>query len=166
MPVSEAGLDGGGKVRALVIDDLAALVRAATEAGARLRAVSAYRSERKQAEVFAGWESSRGHDSALAGSARPGHSEHQLGTAIDFGSALGAAPWSGEWGGSTEGRWMADNAWRYGFVLSYPAGSSPGGTCYQAESWHYRYVGHDEAAAVHNAGVSLREYLWRIGAGA
>jgi len=163
--VSEAGLGGGGKVRALVIDDLAGLVDAASEAGARLRAVSAYRSERRQAEVFADWEASRGHDSALAGSARPGHSEHQLGTAIDFGSAAGADPWTGDWGTSTEGRWMADNAWRFGFVRSYPEGSSPDRTCYQPESWHYRYVGRDEAAAVHDAGVSLREYLWRIGAG-
>jgi D-alanyl-D-alanine carboxypeptidase len=165
VPVSRAELDGGGKVRDLVIEDLAALVDAAADAGAHLRSVSAYRSERKQAEVFAAWEADRGRESALAGSARPGHSEHQLGTAIDFGSAAGAAPWTGDWGTSTEGRWMARNAWRFGFVRSYPEGASPGQTCYQPESWHYRYVGRDEAAAVHDAGVPLREYLWRIGAG-
>jgi D-alanyl-D-alanine carboxypeptidase len=165
VPVSRAGLGGSGKVRDLVIEDLAALVDAAADAGAHLRSVSAYRSEHKQAEVFAAWEADRGRDSALAGSARPGHSEHLLGTAIDFGSAAGAEPWTGDWGSSTEGRWMAGNAWRFGFVRSYPVGASPGQTCYQPESWHYRYVGRDEAAAVHDAGVSLREYLWRIGAG-
>jgi D-alanyl-D-alanine carboxypeptidase len=57
-------------------------------------------------------------------------------------------------------RWMADNAWRFGFVLSYPKGRSDQ-TCYAYEPWHYRYFGRDLAAKIHASGLTTREYLWR-----
>ncbi len=47
--------------------------------------------------------------------------------------------------------------------MSYPKATSPAVTCYQYEPWHYRYVGRTVAKAVHDAGLSLREYLWRQG---
>jgi D-alanyl-D-alanine carboxypeptidase len=56
---------------------------------------------------------------------------------------------------------MAENAWRYGFVTSYPRGSFAQ-TCYDYEPWHYRYVGRDLAAAIRAGGLTPREYLWRI----
>jgi hypothetical protein len=55
------------------------------------------------------------------------------------------------------------NAWRYGFVMSYPADASPDRTCYKPEAWHYRYVGPATAAAVFRSGLSLREWLWAQG---
>ena len=55
---------------------------------------------------------------------------------------------------------MKKNAWRFGFVMSYPASASPDITCYRYESWHYRYVGREEAAAIHDAGTTIRQYLW------
>jgi D-alanyl-D-alanine carboxypeptidase len=54
---------------------------------------------------------------------------------------------------------MAAHAWEYGFVMSYPAGKTKK-TCYGYEPWHYRYVGRDEAAAIHASGLVLREWLW------
>ncbi len=60
---------------------------------------------------------------------------------------------------SPTARWLAANAWRYGFVMSYPEGEDAR-SCYHHEPWHYRYVGRDVAAAVHAAGVPLRAYLW------
>jgi D-alanyl-D-alanine carboxypeptidase len=56
---------------------------------------------------------------------------------------------------------MAANAWKYGFIESYPRGVSPSKTCYAYEPWHFRYVGRAEAAAVHASGLTLREWLWR-----
>jgi len=56
---------------------------------------------------------------------------------------------------------MAANAWRYGFVMSYP----PGGfleTGYDYEPWHYRFVGRERAAAVQASGLTLRTYLWNL----
>ena len=56
---------------------------------------------------------------------------------------------------------MKRNAWRYGFVLSYPAGKKSV-TCYRYESWHYRYVGRELAQRVHDSGKTLRQVLWQL----
>ena len=159
VPVSHAGIAGAGSVRRLVIADLSALARAARRAGAPLRVESAYRSYRTQVGTFAGWVRASGRSAALRASARPGHSEHQLGTAIDFSSG-GRAPWSyDDWATTRAGAWMAGNAWKYGFVLSYPK-DAMSRTCYQYEPWHYRYVGRAAAAAIHSGAVTTREWLW------
>ncbi|MBA4169012.1 MAG: D-alanyl-D-alanine carboxypeptidase family protein, partial [Chloroflexi bacterium] len=63
------------------------------------------------------WVGVGGYEQALRTSARAGHSEHQLGTAIDVTSEGGQAPWEyADWASTPAGTWMADNAWRYGFV--------------------------------------------------
>jgi D-alanyl-D-alanine carboxypeptidase len=159
VPVSRARIAGSGQIRAIVIDDLRALARAAREAGVSLAVRSAYRSYRRQAAVFAGWEAASGHEEALRFSARPDHSEHQLGTALDLQAAGGAAPWQVDFAETREGRCLARNAWRYGFVVSYPPGSEAV-VCYGAEAWHLRYVGRDVSRAVHRSGLTLREWLW------
>ena len=106
-----------------------------------------------------------GYRRALLASARPGHSEHQLGTAVDLKTPGGAAPWAyADWGSTRPGAWLARNSWRYGWVLSYPRGKSPGLTCYKYEPWHFRYVGRPLAARIHASGLTPREWLWREGA--
>jgi LAS superfamily LD-carboxypeptidase LdcB len=158
--VSEAGISGTAQVRALVIPDLAAMATAAAVAGNPIGVQSAYRSYTTQISTFQYWVNLSGYKQALLYSARPGHSEHQLGVAIDFRSAAGGAPWSGtDWGLSPAGSWMKAHAWEFGFVQSYPKGKVKK-TCYDYESWHFRYVGRDEAAAIHASGLTIREYLW------
>jgi zinc D-Ala-D-Ala carboxypeptidase len=153
---------GGGSVRRHVAADLRAMVRAAATAGAPVKVVSAYRSYGTQVYDFAYWVRVSGLASALLGSARPGHSEHQLGTTIDVTSLGAGLPWlMWDWGTTPAGRWMRLNAWRYGFVMSYPPKGSPAKTCYRYEPWHFRYVGKEMAAAVRASGLTLREYLWR-----
>jgi D-alanyl-D-alanine carboxypeptidase len=160
--VRTAGIPGDGRVRRLVIDDLRALTRAARADRIELRVSSAYRSEQEQARTFARWTQAYGLQAALLGSARPGHSEHELGTTLDFVAGNGAEPWTfDDWGATPAGRWLAANAWRFGFVLSYPAAGSPVETCYQRESWHYRYFGRTQAAAMHASGLPPRAYLWQ-----
>lgn len=165
VPVSRAfppSYDGGGQhqVRAVVIDDLAALLSDAEAAGVRLAVQSAYRSYGYQERTFAYWVETDGYEAALASSARPGHSEHQLGTAIDLRSYGGPAAWDIEdWAKTPEGAWVAANAHLYGFVMSYPEGKRDV-TCYVYEPWHYRYVGREMAAAIHASGLTPREYLW------
>ena len=128
---ARAGLNGGYLVRAIVIDDLRAMARAARTSGAGLAIQSAYRSYAEQTDTFAYWVAVAGRHQALGRSARPGHSEHQLGTTIDFMSADGGArrgtvPTGGD---SAAGRWLMRHAWQYGFVLSYPRGARDV-TCY------------------------------------
>ncbi len=157
-----ASYDGGGQhlVRAVLLDDLTALLRDAEASGVRLAVQSSYRSYDYQVSTFQYWVDRDGYAAALASSARPGHSEHQLGTAIDFRSYSGPPAWDvPDWALTPEGAWLAANAHLYGFVMSYPQGEAAT-TCYVYEPWHYRYVGRETAAAIHRSGLTPREYLW------
>jgi len=152
-----------GAIRALVIPDLAAMTRAARAAGAPIAVESAYRSYSTQISVFNSWVQALGYDQAIRGSARPGHSEHQLGVALDFKTPGGSAPWSiggYDWATSWAGAWMMKNAWKFGFILSYPRGQSSQ-VCYGYEPWHYRYFGKALAAAIHASGETSRAWLWQ-----
>lgn len=149
--------DRNASVRTIAYTDLAALREAAARAGHRLVIMSAYRSYQLQARTFDYWVSVGGYDQALRTSARPGHSEHQLGTAIDFGDGT-AAPWEyDDWATTPTGAWLAVNASAHGFVMSYPKGKTPV-TCYDYEPWHYRWVGRELAATINVSGRALREY--------
>jgi D-alanyl-D-alanine carboxypeptidase len=156
--VSRAGLRGSGLVRQRIIGDLTAMAAAARRAGAPLAVRSAYRSYQTQVATFASWVQRSGYEQALKFSARPGHSEHQLGTTIDFTTAPGA-PLSSTFGESPAGRWLASNGWRYGFVMSYPKGMKRV-SCYGYEPWHWRYFGREVARLIHESGQVPRRFLW------
>lgn len=159
---ANAGIGGGGSVRRLLVADLRAMAVAARQANSGIRVTSAYRSYRTQQSVYQREVQRYGVARARLTVARPGHSEHQLGTTIDFGSARDSKDaWQySDWAQTRAGSWMKQNAWRYGFVMSYPR-NRRSVTCYRYEPWHYRYVGRDMAARVRNSGLTLREYLWR-----
>jgi D-alanyl-D-alanine carboxypeptidase len=158
---SNAGLNGGYRVRSFVIYQLKRMAGAARAAGARFSVVSAFRSFATQKATFDYWVDVHGYDQALLESARPGHSEHQLGTTLDFKSYGGPAPWDvADWAKTKAGAWLKANAYKYGFVMSYPKDKTTV-TCYMYESWHYRFVGVTRAANVRASGLTLREYLWR-----
>lgn len=141
---------------------LAELFMAAEAAGVRLAVQSAYRSYAYQQSTFEYWVKQDGYEAALATSARPGHSEHQLGTVIDLRSRSGPPAWElADWADTEEGAWVAANAHLYGFVMSYPKGRQAQ-SCYAYEPWHYRFVGHDLAETIHNAGVTPRALLWHL----
>lgn len=157
---AEAGLKGGGQVRQVALEDLTQMTAAAAANGTPIAVQSAYRSYSQQKTTFNYWVSLDGYKGALKVSARPGHSEHQLGLAIDFRSDAGGPPWSGtDWALSPAGAWMKANAWTYGWVLSYPK-NDYAKVCYSYEPWHYRYVGRDLAKLIHDSKLTTREYLW------
>lgn len=163
--LAAAGWGGaeGGTIRVRALPEMLAALRRmradARQAGLRLAVMSGYRSAALQARLFSEAVRRAGRTQALRSVARPGHSEHQLGTTIDFKTRGGPAPWSIRWERTREGRWLAANATRYGFVLSYPPGASEL-TCYKYEPWHLRYVGAEIAARVAAEGRTLREVLW------
>jgi D-alanyl-D-alanine carboxypeptidase len=156
---SRAGLNGGGQVRSFVIPDLTEMATAARKAGAGLRVVSAYRSYSYQVWLFQQEVERHGETVAMHSVARPGHSEHQLGVTIDFGAARSSGNVWQQFRYSAAGHWMKANSWRYGWIMSYPRNKTAR-TCYYSEPWHFRYVGRDMAAAVHDSGLTLREYIW------
>jgi zinc D-Ala-D-Ala carboxypeptidase len=95
-------------------------------------------------------------------SATPGHSQHQLGTAVDFtNAAAGYQVWMPFAQTSAYG-WLEHHAWEYGFVLAYPRGKEKQ-TGYQWEPWHYRYVGVQYARRLVESDLSLQEFLESTG---
>ena len=158
--VSKADVGGGGLVREVAIDDLRAMAAAARKNGTPIKVLSPFRGYQQQVELFydyAGRDLSN-FENAITFSARPGHSEHQTGLTIDFGS-LGDTQLTSKWEVTPAGGWMAKNAWKYGWLMSYPKGEVDA-VCYGYEPWHYRYVGRDTAAKIHDSGLTIREYLW------
>ena len=99
-----------------------------------------------------------GEEEAARVSAKPGHSEHQLGTTIDFTTPRVDYDLVESFGATPEGQWLAQNAGRFGFVMSYPQDKEQV-TGYAYEPWHFRYVGVDVAAAVAESRLTLYEYL-------
>jgi D-alanyl-D-alanine carboxypeptidase len=159
--VSNAGIAGTGYVRRHVLADLRAMDQAARAAGIRLRVVSAYRSYWTQKSTFNYWVQRDGYTKALRYSARAGHSEHQLGTTLDFSFVGGADPWNyADFATTRAGAWLKANAWRYGWVLSYPKGAEHL-TGYGYEPWHYRYFGRSLAAQHRASGLVPRYWLWK-----
>jgi len=159
-PVSAAGFTSALLVRRGVIADLGALRQAAAAAGHPIDIVAAYRSYRYQTDLFQRRVDDWGYEKAIRKTARPGHSEHQLGTAVEF-KIKGTKSPSAQFGSPPTGRWLFDNAYRFGFVLSYPQGQQAL-TCYAYEPWHYRYFGRRMAAKIHASGVTTRQYLWDL----
>ena len=165
VPVGEAGIAGPGVIRAVTIDDLRALARAAARNGTPIAVNSPYRSYADQVASFNGWVNVDGYDDAITYSQRPGHSEHQLGLTIDFMTLGGGSALQGDWATTPSGHWMAANAWKYGWLMSYPLGDDGElfneRTCFHYEPWHYRYLGRQMARKVHRSGLTIREYLWK-----
>jgi len=164
VPVAKAGFTGDFQVRRLLLKDLRALHDAATGEQVDLGIVAAHRDYATQQQLFADRVAQLGKEEAEARTAKPGHSEHQLGTAIDFRTGS-ASDVDQRWERTPEGAWMAEHAATYGFVMSYPKGQEDV-SCYEYEPWHYRYFGTERAAAINASGLSVREFLWAEQVGA
>lgn len=159
-PVAETYAYGPQSVVQFVIPDLLALLDAAAAAGHGLAVVSTYRSYETQRATFQYHVDSLGLDEALRVSARAGHSEHQLGTTVDFSSSAVGFELVQEFGNTPEGAWLAERAHEFGFVLSYPEGLEHV-TGYAYEPWHFRWVGREKAAEVRASGLTLGQFLLR-----
>ena len=129
---------GGHRLRAVVLPSLLAMTEAASQEGLDLMISSCYRSYEYQEGLYNRYVERDGKEAADRYSAQPGKSQHQLGTVIDFGSI------DNSFAETASGRWLKENAWHFGFSLSYPEGMESY-TGYMWESWHYRYIGRDAA---------------------
>jgi hypothetical protein len=145
-PADLVQVAGGQRIRALIVDDTRALLGDAATAGLDLYVGSGFRSQTYQAGVFQA-QTARWGDPEVANrySARPGHSQHQLGTTIDLTINFRA------FRDSDAPQWLRDHAHLFGFVLPYTAAATER-TGYVDEPWHARWVGPALAAALHAAG--------------
>ena len=137
---------GNERLRSDAATTLNTLLSVAKKEGVSLRLISGYRSYVEQQRVYSGYVKSDGQAKADTYSARPGHSEHQTGLAIDVGS--GSCDLQICFGDSKAGKWLADHAHEYGFIIRYGR-SQENLTGYQYEPWHLRYVGVELASKLH-----------------
>ncbi len=119
------------------------LLEESAKDGMALLVASAYRSFATQTALKSSYTVRYG-SGANAFSAEQGYSEHQLGTTVDLTTPSVGGTFAG-FDKTDEYEWLTDNAWRYGFILSYPRGNS----YYQYEPWHWRFVGTELAERLH-----------------
>ena len=143
---------GDLSLRKAIMPDVLALAAAARADGVTLLFSSSYRSYDHQKKVYEHEVKMNGQQAADRESARPGASQHQLGTAMDFGSITDA------FSDTKAGRWLAAHAEEYGFSLSYPKGFE-NVTGYRYESWHYRYITRSAARLQREYFDDIQQYL-------
>lgn len=138
----------------------------AEEAGLHVEICSAFRSVERQEQVFgdsmkdrvkAGMSYWEAYEETMLSVALPGNSEHALGLALDLISNQYSELDEGQ-EDTAEARWLAENCYKYGFILRYPS-EKTNITGITYEPWHYRYVGEEHATKIMEQGITLEEYL-------
>lgn len=154
-------LSNGQKVDSRIYPHLQEMFDAARAEGIYPIVREGYRTEEEQQEILddkiqayinEGYSQWRAERTAKEWVALPGTSEHQLGIAVDINADKSKC--------SNEEvyAWLAENAYKYGFILRYPLGKQEiTGTSY--EPWHYRYVGEEAALEIYEQGICLEEYF-------
>lgn len=131
------------------------LSRDASILGYQIIATSTYRSYDYQQELYNYYVKEKGQTYADNCSARPGHSEHQTGLAVDV---MGSNNDYDKFEESDEFDWMKNNAHLYGFIMRYPKDKTQQ-TGFKYEPWHYRYVGVNAAKTIYSENLILEEYI-------
>ena len=139
-------------------DALTKMFNEAKKASIELYAVSGYRSYSRQKAVFDAELRQFGEKVAYKEVALPGASEHQSGLAMDISSKSNKLDLTEGFADTMEGKWLADNAHRFGFILRYPK-DKEGITNYEYEPWHFRYVGIKAATIIYKHKWTLEEYF-------
>lgn len=128
------------QLRLPAYDALKLLFAGAKEAGFELFARSGYRSYNTQVSLYSSYVNNHGQEAADTFSAKPGQSEHQTGLSMDITSEYMNYQLSETFGDTDEGKWVSENAHKYGFIVRYPKGKE-NITGYMYEPWHIRYLG-------------------------
>lgn len=162
-------LKNGLQVDERCYPDLQAMMDACRADGLSPVICSAYRTQEKQETLFQnkvnrfiaqGYTESEARVEAGKVIAVPGTSEHQLGLAVDIVDMNNQNLDESQEHTAVQ-KWLMAHSWEYGFILRYPQEKSElTGIIY--EPWHYRYVGREDAAQIHDLGVCLEEYLGKL----
>jgi D-alanyl-D-alanine carboxypeptidase len=121
--------------------------------------VSGYRSFPKQQIVYGSKVKATGSEKkAQEYVAPPGASEHQLGLAMDVGAKSASSGLNGSFGKTKAGKWLKENAHRFGFIIRYPQ-EWEAVTGYKYEPWHVRYVGVTHATAMYEQKIPMETYI-------
>ena|SRR5574344_1816 len=144
----------GKSIRSVAYEPLKDMIRDAKSAGYTILSNSGYRTYEEQEKVYKVYKASRGEAGADLIAARPGHSEHETGLAVDISKLSGSGEAFDE---TPEFAWLSEHAHEYGFILRYPKGKKYL-TGFDYESWHFRYVGIKVATEIKELGITFDEY--------
>jgi len=159
--------DVSGKVKTIgiiclredIVPSLIAMFQAAEKDGINFAITSGYRRPEIQKYLYDYWLKMHGQP-ALNEIANPYFSEHQLGTAVDLtDDSIGYKGASDSFANSRGSRWLAENAYQYGFIMSYPQ-NQENITGYKYEPWHWRFVGKEIATFLHNQNLTFNEFAF------
>ncbi len=145
---------GYGSLRKKAYDAYVKMFEDAKSEGINFYATSSYRSYDTQVKIYNRYLTIDSQEEVDIYSARPGFSDHQTGYTVDI---LKQGYDFDNFYTTDESKWLATNAYKYGFILRYPEGKEEA-TGYEYEPWHYRYVG-DIAEDVYKSGISYDEYF-------
>ena len=145
---------GYGSLRPEAAQAFRTMADAARAEDVSLHSVSAYRSYAGQKVTYNNYLKKYRQSVVDSFSARPGHSEHQTGLALDINAASSKAHFEN----TKAFAWLKEHCAEYGFILRYDQGKEAV-TGYRFEPWHYRYVGVDIAKACMEQGLCYEEYL-------
>ena len=137
------------------------LVETAAEEGIDIVMTTAYRSYEFQQILWDNYVAQKGEEEANKTSARPGESEHQTGLAVDLSTSEIDYRNSSDFADTAAGRWVAENAHKFGFILRFPEDKTDI-TGYSYEPWHIRYVVLTAAAYIYEENLTLEEYLEQL----
>jgi len=146
------------QIRKIAHKDLKVMFAAAKKSNIDLVFGSGYRSGQLQRQFYQQYVVQDGKKNADRYSARPGFSEHQTGLSLDVVSPDGTCFLKQCWAETKEGKWVADHAHEYGFIVRFPKGQESI-TGYSYEPWHLRFVGRDLARNVFTSRQTLEEYF-------
>ena len=147
------------QLRSVAYEGLKELFKAASEEeGYELYARSGYRSYNTQTSLYSSYVESYGQTAADKYSAKPGQSEHQTGLSIDITCEALNYRLDDTFVDTEEGKWVAENAHRFGYIIRYPKGKEDI-TGYLYEPWHIRFLGKELAKEVYDSGLTLEEYF-------
>lgn len=156
-PNDLVSIGNGQLMREEPADALSKLITDAKLANLKITPLSGFRSYDTQVSVYSNEVKSFGQAVADTESARPGTSEHQTGLTVDVGG--GGCGIEDCFGSTPEGKWVAQNAYKYGFIIRYPEGKQST-TGYRYEPWHLRFVGTDLANEMHSQNIlTLEEFF-------
>lgn len=161
-PDDLVSVGNGQYMRAEAAEALKQMLAGAQAAGYTVTPASGYRSYSTQVTTYNSEVSAYGQTVADSESARPGYSEHQTGLAMDLAS--GGCSIADCFGATPGGKWVTENAYKYGFLLRYPDGYT-GVTGYRTETWHFRYIGTLLSEEMHKEGVATLEQFFGVSGG-
>ncbi|HWT55540.1 MAG TPA: M15 family metallopeptidase [Candidatus Microsaccharimonas sp.] len=152
------------QVRQVTATAMEEMFAGAKKDGIELMLSSGYRSYTYQVNLYNGYVAAQGQATADTQSARPGYSEHQTGLAADVEPVSKNCEVESCFGDTPEGKWVAANAYKYGFIVRYPTGDEAV-TGYEPEPWHIRYIGTTLSNELHRTHTATLEQFFSVKGG-